>query len=335
MDKVMAQDLKLPAKCVLSKKDFSGSLAKEQPLPQWCNGVIKALKFIDKRSLNTAQKEELKQLSEILSGFTSVAKAKKQFDMSGGNYQYNAFEFKRLLTTYLGNTIYEMRFAGADSGDEASSPYDLDQLNEELQGFVDFALSNNQPEIIKQLDEVINVLEHSMGKAYFEQNTGFFWGLLETRSYMRLKARRAQLNFEHGAVDNAISDLQELLLLNPNDNQANRYPLANYFVLTKRWHDLEQLLKDYEEQSLFMLSVDTLACYALTGASEQSNELKRQLKQSNKHFEAYITGRKKAPTGPTLGYSVGDKTEVFCYLELAGKEVWRSVDGALFWLRQQ
>ena len=34
-------------------------------------------------------------------------------------------------------------------------------------------------------------------------------------------------------------------------------------------------------------------------------------------------------------YSPGDKTEVFTYLSLGAKETWRSVEGALFWLRRK
>jgi len=330
MEKVMAQDLKLPAKCVLSKKDFVGSLNKDQPLPQWCRGALKALKFIDKRRLNADQKQQLTWLIDILTGFTSLSKAKQQFDKLGRDYQYNAFEFKRLLTTYLDNTIYEMRFADG----VISDPDEPDQLTDGLDSFIDFALQHDGKEVIGDIDSVVEVIEKSMGMGFFEQHSGFFWGLVETRPYMRLRARRAQLNFQHGQADKAIDELQQLLVLNPNDNQANRYPLANYLVVTKRWQALEQLNQQYPEQSLLMLAPLTLASFAQTGDSKQSQKLKIALKQANNNFVLYITGARKVPNQKFNAYSVGDKTEVFCYLELAGKQAWRSVDGALFWLRQ-
>ena len=335
MDKVMAQDLKMPAKCVLSKKDFAGSLAQGQPLPQWCLGLLKAFKLINKRKLTRVQKAELKTLTGILNGFTSVVKAKKQFLMLSRDYQVNAFEFKRLLTTYLSNTIYEMRFSEAAQSKQGGESISIDDVNQQMSDFISFVMSHDDVDIIAQISDVLPILEHAMGESFMAQNAGHFWGLTETRPYMRLRARRAQLHFAHGDVASAITELQTLLQLNPNDNQANRYPLANYLIIQKSWHELADLIDTYSEQSLFMLAADALACFALTGDSAQAKQLKHQLKQVNPHFEAYITGQKKAPKEATLGYSTGDKSEVFCYLDLAGKEVWRSVEGALFWLRKK
>ncbi|MFM9745629.1 hypothetical protein ACKI2C_49595, partial [Streptomyces brasiliscabiei] len=59
MHKVMTEDLKMPTKCSLSKTDYRDSLKANMPLPNYCKGALQALKFIDKRSLNKHQKDQL------------------------------------------------------------------------------------------------------------------------------------------------------------------------------------------------------------------------------------------------------------------------------------
>ncbi|NQY35845.1 MAG: UPF0149 family protein [Alteromonadaceae bacterium] len=342
MEKVMLQDLQLPAKCVLSKKNIEASLAKGQPLPQWCSGMLKGLKFINNRTLNNNQRKELNYLKELLLGYTSVTYAKQAFSIMSGDYQYIAHESKRMLSTYICNTIYLMRFA-----DEKMSEYDLsDDLDDGEYGeFEDFGqdafedfmfnvMTQSSPCIRTALNEVIGHIEEDMGEDFIRENTGIFWGLHQTRTYMTLRSRRARLNFSEGKLAEAIEELKDLLVLNPNDNQANRYPLFSYLILAKRWQELDKLLLPIVEPSLFVFSAKVLSCYAQYGDCKESKALKKQLKKANKYFERYITGRNQAPEEPPEFYQPGEKSEVFVYLNMAGKETWRSVEGSLFWLRK-
>ncbi|NQY65643.1 MAG: UPF0149 family protein [Alteromonadaceae bacterium] len=346
MEKVMLQDLKLPAKCVLSKKNIEASLAKGQPLPQWCSGMLKALEFIEHRKLNKNQKQELHSLKDLLLGYTSVTHAKQAFSIMSADYQYIAHESKRMLATYICNTIYYMRFADddlsefdclLDGEDEEFDEYgEFEDIGQDaFEGFMFTVMTESGACIKTVLDEVIGHIEDDMGEAFIKENTGLFWGLHQTRTYMTLRSRRARLNFSDGNLAEAIDELQELLVLNPNDNQANRYPLFNYLILAKRWQELDKLLLTTVEPSLFVFSAKVLSCYAQYGDCKESNELKKQLKKANKYFERYITGQNKTPEEPPEFYQPGEKTEVFVYLNMAGKETWRSVEGSLFWLRKK
>lgn len=68
--------------------------------------------------------------------------------------------------------------------------------------------------------------ERALGKNAFKDEVGSFWGILETRPYMRARAGVAQSLWECGQPDEALAHWRDMLRLNPNDNQGIRYVLS-------------------------------------------------------------------------------------------------------------
>lgn len=62
--------------------------------------------------------------------------------------------------------------------------------------------------------------KRALGPEPFEEDVGHFWGITETRGYMRARAGLAQCLWELGEHQAAIAHYKELLRLNPNDNKA-------------------------------------------------------------------------------------------------------------------
>ena len=334
MDKVMSDDLALPSKCVLSTNNFKQSLQPEQPLPQWCGGMLTAIELINSQNLTVDQSIELDNLTFLLTGFSSDDAAKSAFLMSGQDYQKQALHYKRSLTMHLSNTLFVMRFKDAQSLDDDMFFEEELMAQDQLEQVMSVVLNNDSPAVMEMLEGVIAHLDQRMGQQFITDNTGMFWMLSETKPYMTLRARHAQLLFNNGQLQAAIDELQQLIKLNPSDNQANRYPLINYLLLAKQWTQVEQLIETFNENSLFMLAAKTLRMFVSHGDCDEANHFKKSLRRSSKYFERYITGQLKAPKDIDNCYLPGDKNEVFYYLSESGKEVWRSVDGALFWLRR-
>lgn len=69
--------------------------------------------------------------------------------------------------------------------------------------------------------------EHALGPEMFKEEVGSFWGILETRPYMRARFALAEILWRQSDHREAISHFQALLRLNPNDNQGVRYSLAS------------------------------------------------------------------------------------------------------------
>ncbi len=64
--------------------------------------------------------------------------------------------------------------------------------------------------------------ERALGKKAFKEDVGYFWGLVETRPYMRARDGLAQCLWEVGQREEAVGHYWDMLRLNPNDNQGIR-----------------------------------------------------------------------------------------------------------------
>jgi len=88
-------------------------------------------------------------------------------------------------------------------------------------------LSRSPRQLLALWEAGVAAGEQALGKGVFHTAKGDFWGILETRPYMRAKAGLADALWDLGREDDAILHLCELLELNPGDNQGNRYTLFN------------------------------------------------------------------------------------------------------------
>lgn len=89
--------------------------------------------------------------------------------------------------------------------------------------------------------------ERALGKRAFKDDAGHFWGILETRPYMRAHAGLASMLESLGRPAEAIEHYRDLLRLNPNDNQGIRYSLLRAFIAAGRDDEAAKLLKRFDD----------------------------------------------------------------------------------------
>ena len=89
--------------------------------------------------------------------------------------------------------------------------------------------------------------ERALGAQAFERDAGHFWGLLETRPYMRARAGLAECLWAAGERAAAIGHYRDMLRLNPNDNQGLRHVLTSWLLATGDHGALEELLAAYDD----------------------------------------------------------------------------------------
>lgn len=92
--------------------------------------------------------------------------------------------------------------------------------------------------------------EKGLGKAYFKENKGDFWLLIETRPYMRAKENYARALLKAGYSKEALKHFEELLKLNPNDNQGIRYDLIELYLKLEMPKKVDALVKNYPDDFL-------------------------------------------------------------------------------------
>jgi len=174
--------------------------------------------------------------------------------------------------------------------------------------------------------------EKAIGPAAFQEDVGHFWGLLETRPYMRARGGLAQALWDIGRHDEAIEHYRELLRLNPNDNQGNRYLLAGCLLALDRDADLTALLNAYGQESTAEWSYTwALVAYRRDGDSVEARSLLEKAGIMNSHVPPYLLGRKKLPRKPASYITMGGEDEAQEYARRYAA-AWANTEGALEWL---
>ena len=136
----------------------------------------------------------------------------------------------------------------------------------------------------------------ALGEKYFRENAGYFWGLLETRPYMRARQGLAETLWRLKRYEEAIEHYRALLRLNPNDNQGNRYALLDLLIQIERYEEALALLKQYEdERSAVWLYSGAWLEFQKRGASISARRILQQALEENPFVPAYLMGQKRVP----------------------------------------
>lgn len=190
----------------------------------------------------------------------------------------------------------------------------------------------NRRAALRLFEQAVAAAERSLGPALFAEGAGHFWGLLETRPYMRARAGLAEATWAAGRRDEAVAHLREMLRLNPGDNQGLRYLLAGWLLNLDRLADLDELLDRYDEDSATWSFTRALAAFRAGGDSPAARKLLKAARRANKHVVAFLTGKKDMPPEPPPYYSPGDEDDAVLYVA-NHLGAWKATPGALTWIK--
>jgi len=113
---------------------------------------------------------------------------------------------------------------------------------------------------------------------------------------------RARLGLAHslwtaGRRDEAVQHLQDLLRLNPGDNQGVRYTLAGFLLFLDRNNDLDRLLQQYpDESSAAWAYTKALLAFRQQGDTPETRHALQEARKTNKHVPAYLLVKSSRPT---------------------------------------
>ena len=174
--------------------------------------------------------------------------------------------------------------------------------------------------------------EATLGKRAFAEDVGHFWGLLETRPYVGARHGLAQCIWHMGDRAGAITHFQELLRLNPNDNQGVRYQLAACLLEAGEDDALDDLLARYEDDASAVWTWSAaLLAFRRTGDTAKSRKALQAALEQNPHVPGYLLGEKKLPRHLPDYIGFGDEAEAIAYAAEQG-DAWRGTRGALDWI---
>jgi tetratricopeptide (TPR) repeat protein len=176
--------------------------------------------------------------------------------------------------------------------------------------------------------------ERALGRETFEEEAGHFWGILETRPYMRARQGLAVCLWELGEREEAIEHYREMLDLNPGDNQGIRYELAGYLLDEELDEELGELLERYEEDaSALWVYTRALWRFRKEGDTEEATAALKEATETNPYVPLYLLGHKSLPGALPELIGFGDESEAVAYFARA-LTGWLRTPQALEWLRQ-
>ncbi len=170
------------------------------------------------------------------------------------------------------------------------------------------------------------------GGKYLKENKGHFWGLHETRPFMRCMMQLSDNLYMVGELQKALALMEEMIELNPNDNQGVRDFLMTLLIelgKDKTFEKYDEMYKDDEmAHSLFNRALYT---FKNEGISEKTNKKLKKAIKYNPFVPKLLFSKNNIEYLPPT-YGCGDENEAIYYAFLTRK-LWKKIPGALQWLK--
>jgi tetratricopeptide (TPR) repeat protein len=212
---------------------------------------------------------------------------------------------------------------------------DLDPTNIDARlGLMDFMPMEDE-ERMDLLRDLVAMAQKNLGKKTFKRDKGHFWGLLETRPYMRARSQLALRLMEAGRIDESIAEHEGMLGLNPNDNQGVRYALMACYLIEKRLEEARRLFDQYDERTL---SATFAWAYVLerylSGDLDGARRALANAQKQNSHAMAYFLQHRKLPKAMPDSYGIGSREEAMIAWDIL-QPAWKKYPEAGKWLKAE
>ncbi len=190
------------------------------------------------------------------------------------------------------------------------------------------------PEIaIVFFEKGITIGRQIFGGKFLEETKGFFWGVHKTRPYMRCLYNFANCLLIMDKIEEGIAIFEEMIELNPNDNQGVRYLLQILLLETDEFEKFRKYDLMFDtDQSTFALFNRALNTFILEGDSIKANKCLKVALERNKYVAKNLLSRKEIVLTSNT-YSIGDENEADYYAQI-GQLIWQNTDGATNWLKK-
>jgi tetratricopeptide (TPR) repeat protein len=146
---------------------------------------------------------------------------------------------------------------------------------------------------------------------------------------MRARLGLAQCLEQLGRIEEAVDHYQEMLRLNPNDNQGVRYLLLSGLLQLGRDADAARLLKESDEPAAHWSYARALLAFRLSGRSVAARRELRRAFSTNPYVPQLLLSEEPLPMPPH--YSHGSPEEAVVCVE-GLRPAFLQTEGALDWL---
>ena len=143
----------------------------------------------------------------------------------------------------------------------------------------------NQIKKLSKMEVIIEKAKIILEKdnVFERENIGHFWGIIETRPYMRARNRKITILMDLGRYTEAIKECEEMLNLCENDNLGIRYTLMGLYCILEKFEECEKLYKKFNEYSAFMLFPMAIT-YFKKGDYKKSKKFLKDVQEVNSNI---------------------------------------------------
>lgn len=196
--------------------------------------------------------------------------------------------------------------------------------------------TENEEDARELLKAGIAAGRRELGESYFTKHKGFFWGLYETRPYIRICQSYAESCWFGGKAEEATEMLEHILELNEDDNTGARYLLTAVYLYSNQLEEAERIIKNYgEEDAAAAFAYDRIVLeFKKNGITSQLKMLYRIARGVNKHVPDYLLGMKRLPHNLPDYVGMGDPNEAIEYVIMHSR-LWASLPDLLKWMLKQ
>lgn len=163
------------------------------------------------------------------------------------------------------------------------------------------------------------------------EDRGHFWGIHETRPFMRCLNNYASCLVGMGHADRTLEIYKEIIELNERDNMGVRNQYGLFLIWAEMYDDYIKLDKQFEYESTAMPSFNRLLhSFRTNGESQVTKDLLKKAKAQNKHFIGVLTAKSPSDELPDE-FALGSKDEALIYADYA-YQAWHEIEGAVEFL---
>jgi len=160
---------------------------------------------------------------------------------------------------------------------------------------------------IAEMRAAVQAGERSLGEKEFSQARGHFWGILETRPYMRARRELALALLGAGQLRESAAEFAAMLELNPNDNQGVRDYLLGVYLALSDLDGAASLYRQYDDDDSAAFAWGRVFLLMLGGRRTEARKALGQAFQNNPWTAAFFFGE-RVPSDPD-SWGMGDEDE--------------------------
>ena len=185
---------------------------------------------------------------------------------------------------------------------------------------------------LEVVEKGIAIGRKQFGGKFLKENKGIFWGIHETRPFMRCLYKKATILAMEDETAEAVAIMEEMLELNEHDNQGVRFPLLSVLITlgdTEKFKKYDKMFAD-EEHSVPMLYSRALFAFKTEGDTPKARKMLKKAFDANPFVVRELFNPNFQFSG-VKSYMAGSPEEAENYL-LHAFFCWHNTEGAIEWM---